>query len=418
MKNSSIFLFILSLFVRPGSADTLNAAQAVEIGLENNYNIRIARNDAVKANNSRKLKIGSLLPYVRAEAGINHSETYAPLEQESVTFSAGGSLGWTLFDGFGMFYAVSRIEEQARLAETVSRREIESGAVQILTAFYNITSMRSLLDAARRQLAISRAQLEYMRNLHDYGKIGSRELLRQQVLVNADSASVAARSLDAIRALQSFNNAIGRSPDASVTTLYDSTLKPPYENAAFWYQEAVRYNSGLQIADIRKNIAVSQAGIANAAFWPVLAASGSFSQSWGDIENTRTGLGLSLSIPIFNGFRNSTSAQNARIDNENAAIAYEQTKRLLQAHIYQQWEIMNNAYQQIGFEREAVALAERSLTTSQEQFRLGGISDVQFREIQLEQIKAHVRLESARFQYKVALAQLEQLAGKLTFRTE
>ena len=49
------------------SADTLTLHEAIELGLNHNFSIRIARNNTEKNYNNRKLKIGALLPTVRVD---------------------------------------------------------------------------------------------------------------------------------------------------------------------------------------------------------------------------------------------------------------------------------------------------------------------------------------------------------------
>lgn len=421
------FVVIAVLISRAAASDTLTAAQAVELGLANNYNIKIARNEATKADNTRKLRVGSLFPNARADGSATYSKTdYASSSGTSMSglgssgdgmsYSAGSSLSWTLFDGFKMFYAFKQVEQQAQLTEHASRYEIESSVVRVLTAFYNLGSARSLLVAARQQLALSRKQQERIKIQQDFGGANNRELLRQQVLVYADSALVSARKLDAIKALHNLNLALGRIPNEHLEVEIDTIVEPPEYDAAFWYENAQRHNAGLKMSEIQKNIAYSQLAIARASFWPVLDANGSYSKTWGDNDYTRSSAGLSLSWPLFTGFRTLTAAQNARLDKENAEFSYEQKQNELQAYVYQEWELLTNAHRQVGFERKAVSLAEQSLSVSQEQYKLGRISDVQFRESQLSLINAHVRLETSLFHYKVATAQLQQLAGMLTIK--
>ncbi|MBD3393797.1 MAG: hypothetical protein GF418_16835, partial [Chitinivibrionales bacterium] len=266
------------------SADTLTAGEAVEIALANNYNIRIARNDAGKADNTRKLKVGKLLPSASANASATWTQTEydtppSPLSLSASpgtagggdwTYAAGGALGWTLFDGLRMFYGYRQVEERARLAEKASRHTIESSVVATLTAYYDLSSTRSLLSAAREQLALSRRQRERAQALYDYGRATKRDLLAQDVLVNADSAAVSARALDHVRARHALNRALGRPPDQVVFAAADTAVDPPGHDAAFWYRKARDHNAGLEMSEISRNIAESQLGIARAALWPVL----------------------------------------------------------------------------------------------------------------------------------------------------
>lgn len=413
-------LLVLPLLSR---ADTLSLTQAVSTGLENNFAIRIARNDVRKADNTRLRKTGALLPTASASASATTTNTdYGTTRGGTpglspdgtvTTWSAGANLNWTLFDGFRMFYALEQVEQQAQLAETRGRHEIESAVMEMITAYYNLVSTRSLLEAAREQLDVSRRRLQRARAQYEYGRAGSRELLRLEVYRNTDSSAVSARELDVTRAIHGLNSALGRRPDEPIAAEPDTVVAPPEHDAAWWYESARRHNAGLSIARIQVNIAESQRAIARAAFWPVLAANGSISQTGGDNEYLRRSVGLNLSVPLFNGFRTVTSARNAVLDHENAELSHEQEQRRLRALIYEQWAILNNAYRQVSFEREAVEVARASLRLSEEQYRLGGIPEVEFRDSWLALTNARVRLESALFRCKVASRQLQQLGGVL-----
>ncbi len=408
------------------ASETLTATQAVKIGLENNYNIRISRNEVAKADNMGKMKVGSLLPTARADGSAAYSNTEYDSpgsgmgglgsSSDGMSYSAGAGLNWTLFDGFRMFYGLKQLDQKMALSRETSRFNIESSVVKILTAFYNLGSTRSILAASQEQLALSRKQLQRIEAKWEFGGANNTDLLRQQVLVNADSSVVTARELDVARALHDLNLALGKNPDEPLEVTIDTIVEPPASDASFWYENAKKHNAGLSMSQIQKNIAYSDLGIARAAFWPVLAANGSLTKTWGNNDYTRTATGLTLSWPLFSGFRTLTTAQNAKIDTKNAELSHEQKQKELKAYVYQQWELLSNAHRQVGFEREAVILAEQSLSVSEELFKVGRISDVQFRESQLALINAMVRHETALFQYKVATAQLQQLAGKLVIK--
>jgi outer membrane protein TolC len=394
-------------------ADTLSLADAVRVGLANNYAIAIARNDQEKAQNTRKLKYGALFPTVRGDGSVSHVTTDPSAAMDGTAASGSVSLNWTLFDGFRMFYGISQIEAQAQYTEQAARYQIEASVMAIITAYYSFLAAVAMRDAACDQLAISQKLLARGRDQLELGGISSRGLLRQQVVVNEDSAVVLSRMLDVVEARQTLNVAIGRSPAALIDIVTDTTAALPQHDAAFWYDNARNYNAGLRMADIRQRIAVSEQGIAKAAFWPVLAASGAYTKSFGVSDQDRMSAGLSLSWQIFNGFRNLTTAQNAHLSVKNAELSFEQEQKLLEAHIYAQWERQQNAYHQVLLERQSVTYAGQSLDVSREQYAMGGIADLQLREAQLAISQAVVRLQSALFQYKITTAQLEQLAGML-----
>ena len=417
-----LYLFTLTVLIAAGSrADTLTIAQAVELGLKNNFSIRIARNTADKSYNNRKLKTGALLPTVRVEGGAAQTRTrYTP---ETAVFSSGSNgelrgsavLNWTLFDGFKMFHAGRQIDQQIDHSNLATRYEIEASVVTIITAYFQLVAQQSLETAAGRQLAISRSQLSFIEAQYEFGRVGKRELLSQQVAVNTDSSLVLARTLDVQSALHTLNLALGRAPDIEVQPVTDTSVNQPEHDAAWWYNEALNHNTGLKMAEVRKHIATTQHAIARAALWPVLAAGGTFSATATQpADNLRTRAELTLSVPLLTGFSRITSIENAAIDTLNADLTIKEMRLELQAHIYQQWERLRISCEQITFEKQAIERAAQALALSDEQYKLGRITDLQLREAQQALLNAQVRLQSAQFQNKVVALQLQQLAGKLS----
>jgi outer membrane protein TolC len=359
-------------------------------------------------------RIDGSMTYTNTDGGSSGSMLSS--SGETTIYTVGVSGNWTLFDGFRMFYGFKQVEQLAQFTEQASRHKIESSVSGVITAYNNLLALEAMLDAVKNQLDISRALLNKLKNRYDFGGTTKRVLLRQQVVVNADSASVLAMELDLIQARHALNVAMGRSPNAELSIIPDTTVSSPEHDAAYWFDHAKKHNAGLRMAEISVNIAESEYGIAKAAFWPVVAANGSLSQNFGDSEQKRLSAGLSLSWPIFTGFRTLTAAQNAKLDTKSAEYSLEQELKQLEALIYAQYERQQNAYNQINFERQAVQLAQKSLDVSREQYALGGISDVELREAQLALTQSQVRFQSALFQYKVTSMQLEQLAGTLQIK--
>jgi outer membrane protein TolC len=408
-----------ALSAQTSGPDTLTAAQAVAIALDHNFGIQIARNQLQQARNTNKLRVGALLPTLRLDGEIAYSDVQTPSTPPRSTTTNGTSssgaavLSWTLFDGFKMFYANTQIGQRIALSSNATRHDIESAVVSVLGAFYQASSSLQLLHAARAQLDLSRSQVSRQQTQLQFGRITSDMLLRSQVLLNADSAAVAARQLDSITALQSLNIALGRSPSAPLSLVTDTTIPPPQHDPSWWYERARQHNAGLQMARIQLLIAASQQGIEQAAYWPTLIANASYTQSWGANEFSRSGAGVALKWQIFNGFKTTTAVQNSQLQHNSAQLGVEQTALQLQALIYRQWAVVENGYRQINFERQAVALAQQLIARGEQQYAIGQLSDLQFRELQQELLRAQVRLETVLFQYLLANAQLHQLAGEL-----
>lgn len=417
MKKNLLFVFVMIISLH---ADTLTLPDAVAIGLENNYSIRISKIDEYKSTNNKQLKTGALLPSVRLDAsGTKTASHYFSAKPPGAATSgdelrAGAAFNWTLFDGFQMFHAAKQIDLQADFAALATRHQIESAVSTIITAYYDLVARRSLRAAAEEQLALSQNQYLFVNSQYTFGRIGRRELLTQQVIVNSDSSALFSTILAEKRALYALNLSIGRAPDVVCICTADSTTVSPGHTAAWWYTEALSHNAGLQMNVVKKSIAITRYAINEAAFWPVVSTSGSlYAISQNETDLLRSQVALSVSLPLLSGFTRTTARKNSILDTLSASLTIEESHLELQALVYEQFDRLEISEIQVRFESQAINRARESLTLTEEQFRLGRVSDITLREAQLALLQAQVRYQSALFQNRIVAVQLEVLAGKL-----
>ena len=82
-------LIVLGSITAAATADTLTIAQAVELGLKNNFSIRIARKTTEKSYNNRKLITGALLPTARVDGSA--AQTHTSYHPETPALSTGST---------------------------------------------------------------------------------------------------------------------------------------------------------------------------------------------------------------------------------------------------------------------------------------------------------------------------------------
>ena len=161
-------LFLSILMITPLLAQQpMTAEDAIRIGLENNFDIRIARNNAKIAQNNTTLGTADFLPTLDGTGSFDFNtsdlETNNPFRPGGVSDSKTGngvlSLNWTLFDGFRMFANKRRYNDLARLGESLARNVIEEKMVEILRAYFNLVQQTQLLEVAKNTRAISETRL-------------------------------------------------------------------------------------------------------------------------------------------------------------------------------------------------------------------------------------------------------------------
>ena len=199
MKTALSILLFLMLATRPviSGERPLSFEQVLEIGLKNNYSIRIARNEAQAAQNSSGLGTAAFLPQVNASGNGSLSNTS---EQSTSPFSLGNTdvstisgqiaLSWTIFDGFRMFADRARYHELARLGQEKARATIEETVVAIGQAYFNLVQQELLLEVAVETRDVSRIRLEKMQIRRDLGGASSTDYLNAQVAFNRAKVAI------------------------------------------------------------------------------------------------------------------------------------------------------------------------------------------------------------------------------------
>ena len=118
------------------------------------------------------------------------------------------------------------------------------------------------------------------------------------------------------------------------------------------------------------------------------------------------GIGVNMSVPIFNGFLFTSEASEAKY---RAQAATENTRDLrdrVVRDVRTAWLSANTAFQRVGVEAELAKEADLGLTLAHGRYQLGLGSIVELSQAQLNQTDAAIGYVNAQYQYRLALSTL------------
>jgi outer membrane protein len=95
-------------------------------------------------------------------------------------------------------------------------------------------------------------------------------------------------------------------------------------------------------------------------------------------DNTSAGIGLGLSIPIFNGWQVNTSIANARIMYQNAELDLQSQKLTLYATIQQAYADALAALKKFNATQKALTSMEESFKYTEKKFEVGLVNTVDY----------------------------------------
>lgn len=426
-----ITYLISILLVLPASAQVLTAEEAVRIALEQNFGIRLARLDAESAAVLNSPGQAGMLPTVDGVGSysIDNSsakQTFFSGEVREVdnadarVLDAGVLLNWTVFDGMAMFATKDRLETMEVIGRTQLRQQLESTIYDVLASYYRLVQLRKGIAVEREGLRISRERLSIAEAGQRIGTASGLVVVQARLDLSTDSASVLDLQLQENVTRSRLNALLGRDPGTAVEVEGDvpdtesldlAQLQQSARQANSILQEARQYQiaADLNVKELRGALLPRVDVFANYGYTRSTSAVG-FLQS---NQSLGPAYGARLNIPIFNGFRNSQAVEVAKLQREQASLSTQQVQLDLEEQLLNAWSMYRTGQQRVALEEANLEGARTQADVALESYRLGAITAVELRDVQLGLIAASERLIVARYEAIMAQLQLKWLAGEL-----
>jgi outer membrane protein len=192
-----LYIINIGIVANLHAQDTLALSNAIQIGLENNFNIKISEGQKDIASNNNTLGNAGFLPTFDLTAAQRYTventtqqfisgDTQNRDGAKSNNFSAGALVNWTIFDGTTMFYTKDRLEELEKQGIAINESVIQSIVAQIGKEFYTVALEQIRLELLLQNIDLSEDRREIAKNKYEFGKASKMEYLQAQVDLNND----------------------------------------------------------------------------------------------------------------------------------------------------------------------------------------------------------------------------------------
>ncbi len=428
----AIGMILLAGFPVTGfSQQLLTKSEAVRMTLEKNYGIKVAKNNVRTAENNTSKGNTGYLPTVNASAATNGSlggsnQQFNNGMEASVSnaFSWGANAAlqanYTIFDKTRE-YNLEQLKEVLTLTDLQLRQTMELSLIQLFSNYFEVARLTENLSVLAETLEVSKSRLERVRYQFEYGQGVRLDVLNAEVDVQRDSINYlnarqllanAKRNLNVIMGTE-----IGNAFNVDTTVAYIENLQPDQ-----LIQETMRNNVDLMLAD--KNLSISELNmkVIDAGRKPVVGANAAYNYSFQDnpagafitSSNSRgLAFGLTANWNIFDGGLRKVREQNTRISIESQFIQKEQLEQELERDLMNAWESYQNALFILRAEENNLATNRLNLERTEEQFKIGQVTSVEFRQAQLNLLNAATSYSAAKYDAKFIELQLLQLNGSL-----
>ena len=434
MKLKLVYTVLMLLgFVKIQAQELLTLEDAVKTALENNYEIRISKNELNIDKTNSTLGNAGMLPKLAANVVDNNSiqnttqtrndgttNTLDNAKNNSLTYGVG--LDWTVFDGFKMFAKYDQLKALEKLGEAELKLTVITKISDVTSTYYDLVQQQQQLTALDSTLVISNQRVTLAQNRYSIGKASKLEVLNAQVDLNTDTTTLLRQRELYANTKTLLNQMLARDVKTDFTVVRAITMDSPLLLPEL-ISLAEKQNPQLEAQVLNKRIAELQLKQVKGDRYPVIRVNSAYNfneseSSLGFVtQSSGKGLnyGFTATLNLFDGFNQRRNERVAKLQVENATIAIAQQNQLLQTTLTTSYQTYLTNLELMQLEQKNEAIAKQNLDITLEKYRIGTIPTIEFRTAQLNYLNAKVRNSNAQFQAKLSEIALKELAGNLTF---
>ena len=425
-----LLMTILSLIAK--GQERLTLREAITIAMQNNYDIKIGKNNIAIAKNNANIGNAGMLPsltgsYSNGGSIQNTRQTPATGADRVITGARstnndiGADLNWTVFDGFSMFANYERLKELQKQGEVTSRLAILTTIADVITAYYDVVRQQKLVIAADSAIDISVFREKIAKTKLQLGRGAKLDVLTAQVDYNTDTSNYLQQKNALQVAKVRLNQLMVR--NVNLTFYVDNDINIDqvlvYSQLA---ELAEKQNPNVQNAFINQRVASLNLKSIKGARYPVISLNSGYSRT---NSTSPTGFnqkfaangftyGVGASLNIFNGFLQRQQERNAKIDIENSTLNLEKTKLEVSTQLLTAYQNYSTYLDLVKLEQRNVDIAKENLDITLVKYRLGSIAPLELREAQRNSIDAQNRFIEMQYQAKLAEITLKELSGNIS----
>lgn len=434
MKKIQLLFFVLScLFARSQSLITLE--QAIATALQNNFDIRLSKNDSTIAAIDHSYRNAAFLPRLNANIGTawNNNNTKQTLSDgternrtglKSNNINSQLALQWTLFDGLKMFITRDKLDQLMQLGDLQIKNQVVNTVAAVINNYYNIVQQKQQLRAIEEQMGIDSERVKLAQYRLDIGVGIKPDLLQSKIDLNAQKAAQLQQQTLIAQLREQLNFAIG----LPQFTIYDVVDNIPI-NSVISLNETIsvaeKNNAAVLIA--QKNIDIARFTLRErkAELFPTVSFNSAYNfnrninqaviNNFSTLFNQTNGFnyGLTATIPILNNFNARRLIKQAKWNIDYQNMVYENQRSVIQLNVINAFQSYEQQKKALALEEENILLARENLDIVFQMYRLTAATLLQLKEAQNSLADAYSRLIAARYNTKLAETELLRLKGEL-----
>src|SRR3989339_378586 len=430
MKNL-VLLLVLITALNSVAQKVLTFEEAVEWAMKNNFNLKVAQNEALMAKTNNTWGNAGMLPNFSLNGSGNLSwnsthQTYSDgteLDNNSLhtqTLSAGPELNWTLFESGRIRITKSKLAELEALGGIQLKDQVMQTLYDVTEAYYVVVKQNQQLRSLQETINYNKERVKITETAYQTGLKPKTDWLQAKIdlNVNMENSITQQTSIDASK--RELNLLLGTDQGLDYQVADSIPLANSLEEKQ-WFQLVDSVNTTIQY--YQKQVQVAQLALkeTNRSRLPSFSMSAGYGfsltgNSSGSLltnQNRGPKVGAFLSVPIYQAGDNQRKIQLAKIGLQTATDQLSFAKLSVQTALQQTLSQYIQQKQLWGIEKENHLLAKENLEICLQRLKLGQSTSLEVHQTQEDFEQSATRLIQFEYNLKLAETKLKQLTAAL-----
>ncbi|MET3590372.1 outer membrane protein [Bartonella silvatica] len=368
--------------------------------------VRISSDDVVIARSG-------LLPQIEGVGSYGRNRSISG--SYTTSGSVGVRLNQRLFDGFITQNTFSSAQVKLRAQREYLRNAEQNTFLDVVTAYANVYQARRVADLRRENLAALEEHVRSNKAKLDVGEGGRIDLAQAQAARSVAVSELRLAHADVKAAEAAYRQVIGSDPAKLQRPVVAGNLPVNLDIA---YQMSSAMHPAILYARYLVDASLYNVKAKEGALLPKVdfSAEASYNRIYSGVgeDGVSKSIGLSVSVPIFEGGRTSAQIRQSREQLGQARLqldlAYSNTRQALTSA----WFQLEGASASVVAYRESVRAAEIALKGRVQENRVGQATTLDVLNSRTQLINAQIALAMAERNAIVASYNVQSSVGKLT----
>ncbi|GAA4343703.1 TolC family outer membrane protein [Kangiella taiwanensis] len=439
---------LIGSFANASLADT-DLLTVYKDALQNDTQYKISEANLKATEQDHRISRSSLLPQIGGSISRSRSDSDSegqgvdgapsdPFNREVNSTSYGVQLDQVIFD-WGQWIALDQSEMRVRAAELTHAANLQSLILRTAQAYFNVLAAEESLEITQNEKSALQKQLDLTREQYESGLANATDFLNAQANYDQAVANEISQETALINAQESLREVTGQYYSELESVGNSIAMQQPSpSNMDDWMRVATESNLGLKAQQMNVRVARDEVKRNRSGHYPRADFRVSYSDSDSDTDTTfpqgTTGTpalppgfvssssqqsngyqaGITISVPLFSGFRTSAQTEKAKQNYLRTTHELEQNTRSVQKNVRSAYTTLEASIQSFNANKRVLESSQSSLEATQDGYQAGTRNIIDVLQATRSLYAAERSLSRAKFDYLINGLILKQAVGTLT----